>query len=197
MKTSQEASGSARSNTRLSLRALLHFLWEQAGLTRWHPGFEHRRTWGAVRRQLQEATTQMCTSGETLAARLYVPEPFCVEQRDVIAARRHNRWADAAGPGNGMQRLLLMIAEVKEIVPSRHGQNAIIKHIPDVAFALEGSLYTGLERRFGQELSLWSSVDDTATASRCRHPLAELAGTCDVGASAVRRAEAAQTGIWR
>ena len=31
--------------TKLSLRGLLHYLWDQAELTRWQPGFAGKRTW--------------------------------------------------------------------------------------------------------------------------------------------------------
>jgi Protein of unknown function (DUF1173) len=145
--------------TRLSLRGLLHYLWDQAELTRWHPGFEGRRSWGTVRRQLLQTAEQMFTCGELLAARLYVPEPFFIEHRDAIIARRRDTWARALGPEAGRQRRLLLIAEVKEIVPARHGHKAVIKHVPDVAFAMDDSLYHQLPQRFGQELELWSASD--------------------------------------
>ncbi|MCC7458051.1 MAG: DUF1173 family protein [Nitrospira sp.] len=45
----------ASSGTRLSLRGLLHYLWDQAELTRWQPGFAGKRSWGTVRRHLLQA----------------------------------------------------------------------------------------------------------------------------------------------
>lgn len=39
------------------------------------------------------------------------------------------------------QHLMLLIAEVKEIVPARNGFEAVIKHVPDQAFALDEHLY--------------------------------------------------------
>lgn len=145
--------------TKLSLRGLLHYLWNQAELTRWHPGFEGRRSWGTVRRQLLHAAEQMSTGGELLATRLYVPEPFHVDQRNAIIERRRDMWACAGGPSDGRQRLLLLIAEVKEILPARHGHKAVIKHVPDVGFAMDDSIYHRLAQRFGQELELWSASD--------------------------------------
>jgi hypothetical protein len=44
--------------TRLSLRGLLHYLWDQADLTRWHPGFTGRRTWTTVCGQLTTSLSQ-------------------------------------------------------------------------------------------------------------------------------------------
>ncbi|MCU7376249.1 DUF1173 domain-containing protein [Paucibacter sp. O1-1] len=148
------------SNPRLSLRALLHYLWDQAELTRWHPGFEGRRSWGAVRRQLLQAASRMLACGEALSSKLDVPEPFSVEQADAIRARRHARWAEAAKSRSGNSSMFLLIAEAKEVVPARHGHKLVIKHLPDVGFALEPSLYHRLVTRFEPELTLWSATDD-------------------------------------
>ncbi|MBC7604835.1 MAG: DUF1173 family protein, partial [Ramlibacter sp.] len=41
--------------TNLSLRSLLHYLWDQADLTRWKPGFVGKRSWATVRRHLLQA----------------------------------------------------------------------------------------------------------------------------------------------
>jgi Protein of unknown function (DUF1173) len=51
-------------------------------------------------------------------------------------------------------------AEVKEIVPARYGFKAVVKHVPDQAFALDEQLYRRLGRRFNSELALWGAVED-------------------------------------
>lgn len=55
---------------------------------------------------------------------------------------------------------MLPIAEVKEIVPARHGFKAVVKHVPDQAFALDEQLYRRLGRRFESALALWGAADD-------------------------------------
>lgn len=159
-KTPSVSSTVSSNNTRLSLRALLHYLWDQAELTRWHPGFEGRRTWGVVRRQLLLAATSLVACGEPLAARLDIPEPFSVENREAIKARRLSRWNETKGPGVQGQRLILLIAELKEIAPSRHGYMVVIKHVPDHGFALDDTLYRRMAHRFERELELWNAVID-------------------------------------
>jgi hypothetical protein len=145
--------------TKLSLRGLLHYLWDQAGLTRWHPGFAGRRTWSTVRRHLLQAAQHKIARGIPLAARLYVPEAFSVEQRDSINARRLAQWRHAIESPGKTQQLMLLIGEVKEIVPARYGHKAKIKHVPDQAFALDEQLFRRLGRRFESDLSLWSATD--------------------------------------
>ncbi len=144
---------------RLSLRGLLHFLWDQAELTRWHSGFAGRRSWATVRRHLLAAADNKVVRGAALRARLYIPEPFSIEHRHALDARRHAHWSRALPrPGQPAQRLIL-IGEIKEIVPARFGYKAIVKHLPNQAFALDEALYRRLERRFDAQLSLWGAND--------------------------------------
>lgn len=158
--TSESAGNSVVSDgTKLSLRGLLHYLWDQAELTRWHPGFAGRRTWATVRRHLLQAAETMIARGGALDARLYIPEVFSVAQRYAIDARRVAQWARAAATPGKHQPLMLLIAEVKEIVPARYGFKAVIKHLPDQSFAIDVSLYRRLVRTFEPELSMWGAID--------------------------------------
>ena len=146
--------------TRLSLRGLLHYLWDQAELNRWHPGFAGKRSWATVRRKILQAALHKSACGRSLYSRLYVPEPFSIEERDAINARRLAQW-QTAGPAPGKaQPLMLLIGEVKEIVKARYGFKAIVKHLPDQAFTLDEQLYRRLGRRFEAELALWGASDD-------------------------------------
>jgi Protein of unknown function (DUF1173) len=54
---------------------------------------------------------------------------------------------------------MLLIAEVKEIVPARYGFKAVVKHVPDQAFMLDEQLYRRMGRRFESELALWAGSD--------------------------------------
>jgi hypothetical protein len=155
-----ESDSIASSGTKLSLRGLLHYLWDQAELTRWHPGFAGKRTWATVRKHLLRAAENKIARGDSLRSRLYIPEAFTVEQRDTINARRVAHWSPAIAVPGKAQHLMLLIAEVKEIVPARYGFKAVIKHVPDQAFALDGQLYRRLGRRFEPELALWGAAED-------------------------------------
>lgn len=146
--------------TKLSLRGLLHYLWNQAELTRWHPGFAGKRSWATVRRHLLQAAEHKIARGQALQSRLYIPEIFSVEQRAAINTRRLAKWAEAVASPGKPQPLMLMLAEVKEIVPARYGYKAMIKHVPDQAFAMDERLYRRLGRRFDTELALWGATED-------------------------------------
>lgn len=145
---------------KLSLRGLLHYLWDQAELTRWHPGFAGKRTWGTVRKHLLLAAEDKVARGGSLRSRLYIPEVFSVEQRDAINARRISLWSQAVAVPGKQQQLMLTVAEIKEIVPARYGFKAVVKHVPGQAFALDEQIYRRLARRFERELALWGGADD-------------------------------------
>jgi hypothetical protein len=149
----------AADGSKLSLRGLLHYLWDQAELTRWQPGFAGRRSWGTVRKHLLLAAENKVARGEALRSRLYIPKPFSIEQRDALNARRIAQWSHAVAKPGKPQHLMLLIGEVKVIVQARYGYKAVIKHVPDQAFTLDEQLYRRLGRRFDSDLALWASAD--------------------------------------
>ena len=150
----------ATDGTKLSLRGLLHYLWDQAELTRWHPGFAGKRTWATVRRHLLQAAEHKLARGAALRVRLYVPEPFSIDKRDEINARRLAQWHNAMAAPGKPQQLMLLICEVKEIAAARFGFKAVVKHVPDQAFAVDEQLYRRLAGRFESELTLWGAAED-------------------------------------
>jgi hypothetical protein len=95
--------------SKLSLRGLLHYLWDQAELTRWQPGFAGKRNWGTVRKHLLLAAENKVARGEALRCRLYIPKPFSIEQRDALNARRVAQWSHAVATPGKPQHLMLLI----------------------------------------------------------------------------------------
>ncbi|MBW8848026.1 MAG: DUF1173 family protein [Burkholderiales bacterium] len=158
-RTSACGTPSVRSCPRLSLRGLLLYLWEQAGLTRWQPIFAGKRTWAMVRKRLLQAAGDKIVGGRPLLDRLFLPEPFLVEQREAIGRRRAAFWAMAGANSAGAGQLLLMIGELKEISPARCGFRAVVKQMPDQAFIVDERLYSRITRHLQPELALWSVAD--------------------------------------
>lgn len=152
----------ARSDgARLSLKAFLHYLWDQSGLTRWHPGFRNRRSWSTVRRLLSTAAEGKVTGGSALSEMLFIPEPFSAEHKETIRARRLRRWAAAARQEPHARRpLILLIAELKEIAPARYGFKLVVKHLPDQPLSVDQALMRRIAKVYGPLLELWSIADD-------------------------------------
>lgn len=151
---------SVRANTRrprLSLRALLHYLWDEAELTRWQPGFAGRRCWATVRSHLLLAAENKCAPGASLRERLYIPEMFSVARRDALQRRRQDQWAALLGnpvAGAG-QRLMLLVAEVKDVLPTRNVCQVRFKHLPDVLFSVSQPVLDRLLAQHEHALTLW------------------------------------------
>ncbi len=112
-----------------------------------------------MRSHLLRAAEHKIARGDALRGRLYVPEVFSVEERDAINASRLAQWQHAVAAPGRPQQLILLIGEVKEIVPGRYGYKARIKHVPDQALAIDEPLYRWLGRLFDAALALWGSAD--------------------------------------
>lgn len=144
----------------LSMRGLLLYLWQQAGLLRWQPGFTGKRSWSTVRRRLLQAAGNKIVGGRPLLDRLFVPEPFSLEQREAAVQRRSAFWAQAAPNSATSGQRLLLIGELKEIAPARSGYRAIVKQMPDQAYIIDERLYGRISQRLQPELALWNAGDD-------------------------------------
>ncbi|WP_405136652.1 DUF1173 family protein [Nocardia sp. NBC_01388] len=155
-------SGSADvDGNRLTLRALLHFLWDEAGFVRWVPAMAGRRNWPAIRRHILLATQTKTTRSRELPELLWLPEPFTLAQKADIAARRTAAFAPLLGPGKHRE-LMLALGEVKDIAPARFGRHKLlIKHAPDCPFMIEPDTLTHLRRTFATELALRQGIPDS------------------------------------
>jgi hypothetical protein len=144
---------------RLSMRGVLHYLWQEADLATWSPGMAGKRNWRIVAWYLRSAARGKYTLGTPLPTRLYLPEPFTAEKKTEIAARRLSAWAPLQQPGAG-QQFMMLIGELKAIEPARFGHKLIIKHLPDAPLMLDDALLARLNRRFADELELWHLDED-------------------------------------
>ncbi|QYA17382.1 DUF1173 domain-containing protein [Rhizobium sp. AB2/73] len=144
---------------RLSLRALLHLLWHESGLTEWTAHWAGKRHWWQVYHHLSEAARTMSVRGEALSERLFVPEPFRAEDKAAIEQRRAQALNGLTASGSGPRKLMLLAGEVKEYASARSGQQVVVKHMPGFRLHLEEPTWRRVQRRFEDELALWRSDD--------------------------------------
>lgn len=144
---------------RLTLRAVLHYLWQEAELATWSPGMAGKRNWRIVSWYLRQAARGKFTKGKPLATKLYVPEPFNAEKKAEIAARRLSAWAPMQQHGTS-QQFMMLIGELKAIDPARFGHKLVIRHLPDAPLMVDDTLLNRLNKRFGDEFELWKSNED-------------------------------------
>lgn len=141
---------------KLSLRAMLHYLWEAGELTEWRSTWSGKRGWGRVRASLLNAAAQMTARGATLGDVLFVPEVFHPEDKDAIAAGRTAALKGVQATGSGPRKLMMIVAEVKEFSAAREGQRIVLRHMPFPLMIEEGA-WQRLAVRYEPELELWRS----------------------------------------
>lgn len=142
---------------RLSLRALLHYLWQEGELTEWTAAWAGKRGWGRVRASLVEAARRMTVSSGSLSEVLFVPEVFHPEEKSAIAARRATTLAVLANSGTGKRKLMVLVGEVKEFAEARSGRRLIVKHMPDYPLVIEEGAWKRLEKTFATEFAFWNA----------------------------------------
>ncbi|WP_354197060.1 DUF1173 domain-containing protein [Aquamicrobium terrae] len=141
---------------KLSLRAMLHYLWEAGELTEWRSTWAGKRGWVRVRNSLINAASQMTARGGPLSDILFVPEVFHPDDKDGISARRAAALKGVQTTGSGPRKLMLMVGEVKEFATAREGHKIAIRHLP-FALMVEDGAWRRLAARYEAELELWRS----------------------------------------
>ena len=143
---------------KLSLRATLHYLWEEAGFNRWTERMTGKRNWFIIRKHLLHAAENKTAKGAPLSDVLYIPEVFSAERKAELAQRHLSAISRIRATGAGPRRLMLLIGEVKEFAAARHGHKLIVKHLPDHSFLLSEDLHRRMKARFEREITLWDAV---------------------------------------
>lgn len=132
---------------RMTLRALMHFLFERAGFNRWSPAMAGKRNQGVLRKYLLEAAEEIAVKGVPLAERLYVPEPFSESVKAEAAQRRREKLA-VLRPRDGQTPLAIVIGEFKASEATSQGRRVWIRHMPDAPLLIAGKSWERVERVF-------------------------------------------------
>ena len=156
---------------RLTLRGVLYYLWDEAGLTRWTPALSGKRHWGLIRTLLLQAADSKVAKGRPLTDYLYIPETFSSTRKPEIAARRATALHRLLSPARS-RRMMLLIGEVKDIRPARFEQHAVIvKHLPDFPVLVDDSLTAQLRARFATEFAVRQAISDSHLILACTFTL--------------------------
>jgi hypothetical protein len=103
-----------------SLRGLLHLIWVEANLTRWHATWE--RDWGRARFELSQAAKHLTVKGMPLSERLFVPRPYRESMKNEIN-REWDRFSNSLARGTGDTiKSALIVAPVRKFVEITNDQ---------------------------------------------------------------------------
>ncbi len=161
----------AASGRRMSLRALMHFLFERAGFNRWSPAMQGKRNQGVLHKYLLEAAEDVSVKGLPLHERLYVPEPFHEATQADAAQRRRDKLA-VLRPSEGHNPLAVLIGEFKASEASALGRRVWIRHLPDAPLLTDSRTWARIERAFAPLFE----AGDADTGFKVRLMMAALVG---------------------
>lgn len=135
---------------RMSLRAVMHFLFERAGMNRWYPAMNGKRNQGVLHKYLTEAAEDVMTKGFRLSERLYVPEPFCEATKLQVAERRRSKLAVLQSPADDKEfKMALVLGEFKSSEATVSGRKVWVKHMPDAPLLINARAWERIERVYG------------------------------------------------
>lgn len=166
--------------TKLTMRGLLHYLFDEAGLTRWSPAMQGRRSWYVVRRELLKAAASKTTKGHPLPSILYVPEPFSSDRAEELKQRRRQSLSRLHESASAR---MLLLGELKAIEDARYGKCFVVKHMPDAKLTLSDDLHNRLMSRFGHQLQMWAQLESShlltlASISRSPQGVLQIEAAC-------------------
>ena len=138
---------------RMSLRAVLHFLYERAGFNRWYPAMEGRRSQAVIQHHLTAAARGVALKGGTLEQRLYVPEQFRLAEVDQIAQRRRRKLAMLMSPESDVAfKMAIVIGQLNNVDATACGRRLTIRHMDDVPLHIDTKAWERAERGYRQIL---------------------------------------------
>jgi hypothetical protein len=148
----------ALARKQLSLRGLLHYLWERAGFNRWSPRMQGKRSYWVLRKFLLQACEEVETKGLHLAERVFIPEQFSLDRAADIARRRDEALSILSSVDAGPHfKLMIAIGELKDLRPTALGYKLVLRHLPDGGFFIEERAGSRTKRAFELELQAWSA----------------------------------------
>jgi hypothetical protein len=147
--------------TRLTLRGLLHYLWDESRLSHWQPEMQGKRSWFAVRTALVEAIESKETKSASLKDILYIPEVYDRAKSTDIACRRIRALSPIMGPGKSGKKLMLVVGEMDRISPATFGFALKLKHLPDFPLVMDADLNKNFEKVFLMIKNLWEYTPDS------------------------------------
>lgn len=135
---------------RMSLLAVMHYLWSAADQNRWHRG------WSRDYRRLHWELSQVIGNGKmgrhALEDLLYFPPPWTQRDADQIKDR-WQAWIERFQPRRNSDtiRTGLVLGEVKEVGPSTYGWALKLKNHRDV-FYMSDDMHARFAKRFARVL---------------------------------------------
>lgn len=140
---------------KLTLRSLMHYLFDEAGFCKWTARMEGKRNWFVIEKYIRQATLNKIAKGEPLDQYLLIPAPFTEETQQENKKLRRDFIHRIKQTSKSSTRLGMVFAEVKEIAPSKYGYKLTAKHMPELPLFFDEKLHKKIHTVFALELSMF------------------------------------------
>jgi len=143
--------------TKLTMRGLLHYLWQEAGFHKWSPRMAGKRNDWVFHKYAMLASANKQTRAGSLGDILVIPKPEAgygrADQTDV--AHTSLKLARAATDSSGTRRLALVMGDVQEFEEGALANRVRLVHMTDQPLELQDDLFMKVKKAFGAQLSMW------------------------------------------
>jgi len=146
---------------KISLRAMTHLLWQQAGIDRWVPAMQGKRNWGVLRYHLNECARLNHPNTAPLADILLMAQPFKESEAASHAAARAIFLASCTQPDqDGVSRKVIVLGELKSATPVDSGDvRVVLKHMSEQPFLADHKIWKRVQKVYRPLLDA-KAVDD-------------------------------------
>ncbi len=142
--------------TKLTMRGLLHYLWQEAGFHKWSPKMQGKRSAWVFHKYLMLAAANKRMRAGSLSDLLVIPQPEGYGRENTVgAAHTSLKLARASTDASGARRLALVLGEVHGFETGSITNKVRLVNMNDQSLELPDELYKKLQRAFGVQLSLW------------------------------------------
>lgn len=153
---------------RLTLRSILHYLWDKSEFCRWAPGMQDRRSWGVIAHHLSTTAALTSIKSLPLSQILHIPPPWSQADSEKLRLRRQGFFSSFQSR-SGPKRLVMVLGELKLIEPSPFGFRVQVKSMADTRIYMTEQKQAEFLRRFAFEVSTWEQSNDPAEKSKLSH----------------------------
>ena len=141
--------------TKLTMRALLHYLWQEAGFHKWSPRMKGKRNDWVLHKYLVQAAAGKRMKAGALSDVLVVPSPAGGSGTpSAVDGHITLQLARAATDAGGARRLALVAGEVLSIEKGSLSHRLFVKGLPK-GFVVSDDLFKMVERAFSGQLAMW------------------------------------------
>lgn len=144
--------------TKLTMRGLLHYLWQEAEFHKWSPKMQDKRSEWVFYKYLSMAAANKSVKAGQLADLLVLPRPVATWERSEDKEHASLKLARASSDSAGTRRLALILGEVVAISPKMDAVQVTLRSMKEQPLLVPGDLYARLERGFA--LSMWDPSSD-------------------------------------